>query len=75
MELSFSQELMERAFAARERSRGRMRASSREILAMDDEALRSAFRESPMKRAKPLEPQAQRGRGARSIGNQEDRDR
>jgi epoxyqueuosine reductase len=51
--VKFAQELREPAFAAREQLGERdARALARELLAMDDEAFRSAFRNSPMKRAK-----------------------
>jgi epoxyqueuosine reductase len=49
----FSQELREPAFAAREAIAGKdARRLARDILAMSDEDFRTAFRGSPMKRAK-----------------------
>jgi epoxyqueuosine reductase len=49
----FSQELKEPAFTAREAVAGKdARMLAREILAMSDEDFRTAFRGSPMKRAK-----------------------
>jgi epoxyqueuosine reductase len=49
----FSRDLREPAFEARPAIRGKdARALAREILAMDDEAFRWAFKGSPMKRAK-----------------------
>ncbi len=49
----FARELSEPAFAARQTIAGKdARTFAREILAMDDEAFRDAFRGSPMKRAK-----------------------
>jgi epoxyqueuosine reductase len=49
----FAQELKEPAFAAREAIAGKdARTLAREILAMSDEDFRTAFRGSPMKRAK-----------------------
>jgi epoxyqueuosine reductase len=49
----FGQELKEPAFAAREAIAGKdARQLARELLAMDDEEFRAAFRTSPMKRAR-----------------------
>ncbi len=51
--VKFAQELREPAFAPRPQIGERdARSLARELLAMDDEAFRSAFRNSPMKRAK-----------------------
>lgn len=51
--VSFARELTEEAFAARATLAYKdARTLAREILAMDDEAFRSAFKGSPMKRAK-----------------------
>lgn len=51
--IRFSQELKEPAFAAREVIAGKdARTLARDILAMSDEDFRTAFRGSPMKRAK-----------------------
>jgi epoxyqueuosine reductase len=51
--IKFAQELGEPAFAARATIGDRdARALARELLAMDDESFRSAFKGSPMKRAK-----------------------
>jgi epoxyqueuosine reductase len=50
---SFARELREPAFLAREVVAGKdARTLASEVLAMDDEAYREAFRKSPMKRAK-----------------------
>jgi len=50
---SFARELREPAFRARDVIAGRdARTLAREMLAMDEEAYRAAFRKSPMKRAK-----------------------
>jgi epoxyqueuosine reductase len=49
----FSRDIREPAFEARPAIRGKdARTLAREILAMDDEAFRAAFKDSPMKRAK-----------------------
>jgi epoxyqueuosine reductase len=51
--VKFARELREPAFSARAAIRGKDPTTlAREILAMDDEEFRSAFRRSPMKRAK-----------------------
>ncbi len=51
--LKFARELREPAFAARDAIRGKYAATlARELVAIDDEAFRSSFRKSPMKRAK-----------------------
>ncbi|MDQ3697587.1 MAG: tRNA epoxyqueuosine(34) reductase QueG [Gemmatimonadota bacterium] len=51
--VSFARELREPAFAAREELAGKnARMLARELLGMDDETFRSAFKGSPMKRAK-----------------------
>lgn len=51
--VKFAQELREPAFAPRGRlGESDARTLARELLAMDDEAFRAAFRNSPMKRAK-----------------------
>jgi len=51
--IKFAQELGEPAFAARATIESRdARALARDLLAMDDESFRSAFKGSPMKRAK-----------------------
>jgi epoxyqueuosine reductase len=51
--IRFSQELKEPSFAAREAiARKDARTLAREILAMSDEDFRTAFKRSPMKRAK-----------------------
>ncbi|MEO8908713.1 MAG: tRNA epoxyqueuosine(34) reductase QueG [Gemmatimonadaceae bacterium] len=51
--VKFARELAEPAFAAREAIRGRNAATlASELIAMDDDAFRSAFRNSPMKRAR-----------------------
>jgi epoxyqueuosine reductase len=51
--VKFAQELREPAFAPRATIRDRdARSLARELLSMDDESFRSAFKSSPMKRAK-----------------------
>jgi epoxyqueuosine reductase len=51
--IKFARELREPAFAARAAIRGKNPETlARDLLAMDDEEFRSAFRRSPMKRAK-----------------------
>jgi epoxyqueuosine reductase len=51
--VKFAQELREPAFAARDQLGAKdARTLARELLAMDDEAFRATFRNSPMKRAK-----------------------
>ena len=53
LEVSFSQELKERAFAPREvLARKDTRRLAREILGMTQEEFSAAFKNSPMKRAK-----------------------
>jgi epoxyqueuosine reductase len=53
--VKFARELREPAFAARAAIRDKdPETLARDLLAMDDEAFRSAFRRSPMKRAKRL---------------------
>jgi epoxyqueuosine reductase len=51
--VSFAAELTEPAFAAREAVAGKDAVTlARDVLAMDDDAFRAAFKDSPMKRAK-----------------------
>src|SRR5215210_5452313 len=50
--VKFAQELREHAFAPRSMARQDVQSLARDLLAMDEEAFRVAFRKSPMKRAK-----------------------